>query len=239
MASLGDPVEALAFVGKPMLPAEVHGALKAGDWAIDVGANVGVLTAELCHIVGPSGCVWAIEPFPPNVLKLDEMRVSNDLRALRIFQGALSSRKGVASLGLPDDANSGHPSLSKTSGLVGAMDVDVWTLDSMVAADRPSGRLGFIKIDVEGHELAVLEGARQTIVEMGPLILCEFNQELLIEGGSSGPKLLEVFAGMGYRPISAFREGRRLSAIARGRSPWTSIDLETTVVDLLLAKDGV
>ena len=233
VARLADHAEALGFVGKPSLPHEVHDRLKPGDWTIDVGANVGVLTAELCHLVGGAGLVWAIEPYPPNIRKLEDMRRSNGLGQLEVIPGALSNGPGIARLHLPLDGNSGHPSLAKTSDLAGEIEVPTWSLDDLVAERKPGRKLTFIKIDVEGHEIAVLDGAARTIGKMRPLILCEFNDVLLREGGTSWPTLLQRFTEMGYRPIRALREGRPLAAIPPGKSVAELVPMDTMVIDLL------
>jgi FkbM family methyltransferase len=233
VARLADEAEALGFVGKPALPRELHHRVKHGDWTIDVGANVGVLTAELCHLVGRAGTVWAIEPFPPNIRKLEDLRRVNGLIQLDVLAGALSSGPGVAGLRLPGDGSSAHPSLAKTSDLAGEIEVQTWCLDDLVAERRPAGPLTFIKIDVEGHEIAVLEGARNTLQAMRPLILCEFNDVLLREGGSSWAELLDRFRHLDYRPILALREGRPLARIQTGLSPGDLVPMSTMVVDIL------
>jgi FkbM family methyltransferase len=178
--------------------------------------------------------VWAIEPYPPNIRKLQELRRVNALGQLEVIAGALSSQPGIARLHLPLDGNSGHPSLAKTSDIAGEIEVPTWSLDDLVAERKPDRPLTFIKIDVEGHEIAVLDGATRTIGTMRPLILCEFNDALLREGGSSWPELLERFRELGYRPIRALREGRPLAAIPAGGSLANLVPMDTMVIDLLL-----
>lgn len=233
VADLSDPSESLAFVGKPTLPRQLQSIVHPGDWVIDAGANVGVLTAELRHIVGPEGAVWAFEPLPRNVRRLEGLRDGNSLANIRIFAGALSSVNGTARLGLPADGDSAHPSLTKTSALSGTLDVQTWALD---AIDPPAshGRLRFMKIDVEGHEPELLLGAEHILREMRPLVLCEFNDGLLREGGSSAAALLTEFHALGYRATEAFREGRPLASIPPGASPWNTVPIDWMVVDLLL-----
>jgi FkbM family methyltransferase len=233
VADLADPSESLAFVGKPALPSELHRQIRPGDWVIDAGANVGVLTAELRHIVGPSGVVWAFEPLPRNVQRLERLRDVNRLTNIEIFPGALSARNGVAALGLPVDGNSAHPSLAKKRDVTGAIEVETWALDD-IAPPAPDARVRFIKIDVEGHEPAMLEGAERTLRTMQPIVLCEFNDELLRDGGSSAGALLTTFERLGYRATRIYREGRPIARVAPGRSPWTLVPVDWMVVDLLL-----
>jgi hypothetical protein len=65
------------------------------------------------------------------------------------------------------------------------------------------------------------------------LILCEFNDVLLREGGSSWAELLDRFRHLDYRPILALREGRPLARIQTGLSPGDLVPMSTMVVDIL------
>ena len=236
-ADLSDPSEALGFVGKPELPREIGSRIHVGAWVVDVGANVGIVTAALCRLVGREGFVWAFEPLPENLSRLGRLRTVNDLAQLRLFEGALSSQDGEAQLQLPVDGNRAHPSLSMQTGVDGSMRVRTWALDSLPAPE-PGRRIAFIKLDIEGHEPAFLAGARETLASMRPLVLCEFNDPLLREGGSSAEGLLQEFAKLGYTPVSAYREGRPLGPIPQGISPWVHIPVNWMVVDLLLEAAG-
>jgi FkbM family methyltransferase len=236
-ADLSDPSEALGFVGKPELAREIGDRIGKGAWVVDVGANVGIVTAALCRIVGPDGYVWAFEPLPENLLRLETLKQANDLAQLQLFPGALSSENGEAQLQLPVDGNRAHPSLAMQTGVEGSVRVRTWALDSL-PPPRSGRRIEFIKLDIEGHEPAFLAGARETLAAMRPLVLCEFNDPHLREGGSSAEALLQEFARFGYRPVSAYREGRPLGPIPPGTSPWQRIPVDWMVVDLLLEAPG-
>lgn len=232
-ADLADPSEALGFVGKPELPRELCDRVSGGGWVVDVGANVGIVTAALCRLVGRDGFVWAFEPLPENLQRLETLRTANDLVQLHLFAGALSSEDGEAELQLPGDGNRAHSSLAMQSDVRGSMRVETWALDSL-PPPRPGQRIEFIKLDIEGHEPAFLAGARKVLTTMRPLVLCEFNDQLLREGGSSAEELLQAFAHLGYSPVSAYREGRPLGRIAPGTSPWLHVPVDWMVADLLL-----
>ncbi len=101
-ADLGDYVERLGVFGAhagPMIRF-VSSHLAPGDWAIDAGANVGLMASPMAAAVGPSGTVWAVEPFPRNVARLRALKEANHLEQLRIFPLALSSGTGTAELRL-------------------------------------------------------------------------------------------------------------------------------------------
>lgn len=199
-ARLHDDIEAQNFVGVYELPREVNSLIKPGDWVIDAGASIGALTAQFCHLVGPSGLVWAIEPVPYNIARLQQLRDLNGLGQLRVFAGALGASAGTAALQLPREGETGFASFTKSWGMGEMIEVPVWTLDELV--EGVGRRLAFLKIDVEGYEPQVLAGAEKTLRTMRPLILCEFNDILLRDAGASSEQLLAVFAEYGYIPLS-------------------------------------
>ena len=206
-ADLNDHMESLVFVGRHRLPRAVVAALRPGDWAIDVGANVGSVSGQLCAAVGASGRVWAFEPVPRNVDRLRGLAAVNNLHQLQIFDVALSSSTGTAALALAQDGFSGHASF--TASWISGRRIDVVTqrLDDLTATVTDGERrpLRLIKLDVEGFEREVLAGAETTIRRFRPMIFCEFNDLILRDAGSSSHELLEAFAGLGYQVAPRWR----------------------------------
>ncbi len=227
-------MQALGFVGKPALPNELRRLVGLGDWVIDVGANVGITTAELCALVGERGTVWAIEPFPPNLARLGELKEANDLPGLRILAGALSDEPHRAHLRVPIDGSSGHGSLVDGAEGDRVIEIEAWSLDVLVRNGRPNGRLSFVKIDVEGAEIRVLAGAGKTLRREGPAILCEFNESALASAGSPWPGLLRRFEELGYRPVAAYKEGRFLRRLKDQLGVQGALGAGGGVVDVLL-----
>jgi FkbM family methyltransferase len=218
-ALLTDRMEAYAYTGVRALPRNVDRLIRPGDWVIDVGANVGLVTAHLCRRTGPHGRVWAIEPVPRNVARLQQLKELNRLDHLTVFQGALSAAGGPAELRLPAGGQSAYASFTKSSDMSGSIEVTTWRLDDLVYEARDDRRVACVKIDVEGYEPQVIAGAERTLREMKPLLYCEFNDILLRDAGSSADQLLQTLAQLGYRPV--------------GSPP----SLTGRVVDLLLAAD--
>jgi len=195
-------MDIIGFLGFPDgLPSEIARMINPGDWVVDVGANIGLMTAEMCNLVGSHGCVWAIEPIPCNVLRLEQLRDANSLGQLQIFQGALSNATGSASIHLPRGGESGWASFTKSWDMAGTLEVQTWRLDDLVNIVQPARKLALLKLDVEGFEPQVLEGAQQTLLSLQPPVLCEFNDVLLRDAGSSSGQLLDAFADLGYQPV--------------------------------------
>lgn len=199
-ADVNDHMELEGFLGVRRLENEVARLIQPGDWVIDVGANVGLITSQLARLVGPSGRVWAIEPIPRNFRRLHQLADENDLAQLRIFDGALSNVAGEATIRLPADRQSGWASFTKSWDMDGTVTTRTWRLDDLIRGE--SGRISFIKLDVEGFEPQVLMGAHQVLTTMRPYVMCEFNDILLRDAGSSSAELLKTFSDLGYVPTA-------------------------------------
>ncbi len=147
-----------------------------GQVVFDIGANVGEFAVAACHFVGRQGAVLAIEPDPFLCALLHRTiaepgNVGLPPEALCV---AVAEKDGfapfhIASRGRASNALANH-GLSTMGNIRGRFMAPVFTVDTL--ADRWRAP-GFIKIDVEGAELLVLEGAPQTLMHHRPLILLE------------------------------------------------------------------
>jgi FkbM family methyltransferase len=167
--------------------AELFGYLVSpGDRCVDVGANVGVHTVRLARLVGRDGEVIGIEP-DPDVLRRTRRNISlNGLANVRLVGAAASDQAGEMRLYRPSpwDTNRARASLMHHSYLTGATaTVPVVTVDG-VCAGAP---VALIKIDVEGHEAAVVRGAADTIAEHAPSIVFEYAPQLLDDAVAQTP----------------------------------------------------
>lgn len=136
--------------------------------SVDVGAKTGMYsTRMLAH----SATVIAFEPNPDHAHLLRKVFGGR----VEVHEVALSDKEGPAVLRLPT-GKPGRATIEETNRLEGvggsmqSIPVSTGRLDDMGQAD-----IGFIKIDVEGHEMAVLAGATQTIARCRPNMLIEAN----------------------------------------------------------------
>ncbi len=141
--------------------------VRAGSTTIDVGANRGVYSYAMSAIAGQ---IEAFEPIPA-LARFAAWKLGRRARVHRI---ALSNREGRAALHIPYSEN-GEPLhlLANLPGSHGArsiaqIEVELRTLDSFGFTN-----VGFIKIDVEGAEMDVIEGAAHTIARDRPNLLVE------------------------------------------------------------------
>lgn len=168
--------------------------VRPGDRCVDVGANVGVHTVRLARLTGRGGEVVAIEPDPEVVRRAQHNITLNGLANVRVINAAASDRPGQMRLYRPGprDANRARASLLHHPYLTGDdTTVPVVTVDD-VCAGNP---VALIKIDVEGHEAAVVRGAAGTIDRYAPSVIFEYAPELLADPAQTPFGWL---AGRGY-----------------------------------------
>jgi FkbM family methyltransferase len=175
----------------------VHRFATPGSVAVDVGANHGVYTRALSRAVGPHGRVLAYEP----QAKLAAYIRAGTSRArnVTVYQAALGSTPGTAELTVP--LREGRPetawaTLRADAGPGDRQQVQLRMLDEDLASLAPS----FIKIDVEGFELAVVEGALNTLERSRPVTMIEIEYRW---AGDSAAKTLHVMRELAYEPWAA------------------------------------
>jgi FkbM family methyltransferase len=119
------------------------------------------------------GSIVSIEPVPFNLHRQREIIKLNGLEDMvEIVECALGAEKSVVKINADPIGADNNAIISGE----GNLEVPVELLDSIVA-DRRLGRIGLIKIDVEGYEPKVIEGAIHTIGRDRPIIFAEFNKE--------------------------------------------------------------
>ncbi|KWX56720.1 FkbM family methyltransferase [Mycobacterium sp. NAZ190054] len=173
--------------------------LRAGGTAIDVGASWGMFTYHFARLVGTAGTVYSYEPHPANVKVLQKLADVNP--AVRFRLAAVSDVAGEADLLVP---KSHHRLVTAQSSLTHGFDglarveVQKMAVPTVVLDDEipDDGAVDFMKVDVEGHELNVLNGARSMIDRHRPPLLVEIEQRHI-----SFPigEVFDTIQGLGYQ----------------------------------------
>lgn len=173
-----------------------------GRDVVDVGANIGFYTVLAARHLD-RGKVLALEPVTAARARLEENCAANAvIGKVEILAAALAEAPGTAEIALVEgceeySALDGiiHPAVEGRAQRSESVAVD--TLDRLV--ERHSLSPGLVKIDVEGAEMRVIEGARETIGRHRPVLLVELADALLRNAGSSAGELLKAFDELGYR----------------------------------------
>ena len=133
------------------------------DRVLDVGANIGFMCAVMAHRASTSGKVEAFEPHPELYRRLLSNVARWPAKNVRVHQLALSNSRGTGYLEEPSDFmfNQGRARMSRTDinesnrkHRVETACLDEWNNDQSI---------GCLKIDIEGHELAMLQGAKRLL----------------------------------------------------------------------------
>jgi FkbM family methyltransferase len=169
--------------------------LPRGGVFYDVGANLGFFSLLGAHLSGlHEGRVYAFEAAPDNAEAIRVNAALNAVGNVEVLAVAVSDRAGHGRLQVVDDQSwsklvdyGEHPFTERV------IDVELIALDDLVRAGTlPPPHL--VKIDVEGAELAVLEGMRETIERQRPAIICELHD--------THAAFVAFMAGCGYRLIN-------------------------------------
>jgi len=169
----------------PYVPNWIQSSLHPGETFLDVGANVGFFSMCGCRAVGATGTVFAFEPSAVNRAFLNYHRRINRLRQIRIREEAVANHDDTAQLYLLNDGDSGsnsltfdRPNLPRLRGEVPKVaTTKCIKLDTF--CDQEQVVPAAIKIDVEGAELLVLQGASKTITRHRPTIILAVHPEWL------------------------------------------------------------
>ena len=143
-----------------------------GDWVIDVGANVGFYTWRLAELVGPEGRVLAFEPIPETFVLLANNLESCSHSNVTLFNAAVSEITGMAGMSIPKSSDTGQRNYYEAH-LTSRNESELQVLTVSLDAIQISQPVRLIKIDAEGHELAVLKGMRKTLLRDRPVLIVE------------------------------------------------------------------
>ncbi len=190
----------------------VQRLLRPGMTVLDVGAHHGLYTLLLSKTVGGKGRVIAFEPSPRECRRLEKHSLFNRCSNVHVERSAAGSETGEANLyladGFQDWCNSLRPpALSDSTSIVR---VRVRRIDD-VLAELGISKVDFIKLDVEGGELAALNGATRLLHgESRPAILAEVQDVRTLPWGYPAREILQFVLRMDYRWFAIAAKGALL-----------------------------
>lgn len=162
--------------------------LRPGDLAIDVGAHIGVHTVSFAQAVGPSGRVFAIEPQRILCQMLCANVQMQSLFNVIVTQGAAAATSGQAIVPMIDYMQPGDFAALRLGAYENGERVPSFPLDEL-----PINACRLVKIDVEGNELGVLQGARKLLLTHRPVVFVEANRP------EDTTAMFELLVGLKYR----------------------------------------
>lgn len=190
--------------------------LRTGDIVLDVGANVGYISATAASHVGKSGEVHGFEPLPECFTRLERLRELNPAFSLFFNNVALGKEEGVLPIAYNPDGDSRNATLVPGKQSAETRNVPVQRLDDYVFSkiDSPE-RVRLIKIDVEGFEFPVLQGLERFLKSYQPIVVCEIKPWELRKLGATLEDFDRYMTGFGYRAFAITKPDRpmRMSSL--------------------------
>jgi FkbM family methyltransferase len=175
-----------------------------GKDIIDIGGNNGNFTVDFAHLVGDNGKVHSFEPQRIIYYQLCTNVFLNGLDNVYCHNVALGDKNELIKIEKPDyffegSVNFGDVCVNEEADnfeFVESRRLDDYIFDEIV----------FIKIDVQGYEPFVIDGAVKTIQEHRPYLFVEFEDHLLTKYGGSEEELINKIESLGYI-VKRFQEG--------------------------------
>jgi len=197
--------------------------VQPGEVCIDVGAQKGFITLHLAKAVGAGGQVIAFEPDPRAMEALRSNVQRNGFEQVRLHSCALGDRDASCSFALSHQLgwSSRFPNEVAKPAIASSIFVQTRRLDDIVAETGMAAgthRISFVKIDAEGSEPLVLEGAQETLKRFRPMVHIEINKPSLCAGGFSADSIETLLRPLGYQlcairfPVAGWLR-RRLSLV--------------------------
>lgn len=201
----------------PELSALAVEFVRAGDVVWDVGANVGLFTFSAAHLAGPKGQVVALEPdvWLVQLLRRSAAIQSAQSAQVRIVSAAVANSCDLREFSIARRSRAANFLTGYDSTQTGGVSEKQTTV--CLTLDWLSHRLpipGIVKIDVEGAEFEVLEGAVGLLESHHPIILCEVSSE-------SSRKVTELLKDHRYQIYDAQVPCNHRHAL--DLAPWSTI----------------
>jgi len=175
-----------------------------GMTVIDVGAHIGLLSIVMAKKTGANGQVFSFEPTPSTFAILKKTIEINEVKdVVHPINKAVAEKAGKTSFYVTDIAAHNSNSLSNNERNYGnekKIDVDLISIDELVQ-EKNISKVGFIKIDAEGAEYAVLKGATNTIEKQRPKMILALHPSSIKNFGDSLEGIFDFISQKNYRVL--------------------------------------
>lgn len=181
--------------------------LRSGTAYFDIGANIGLMAIPILKEY-PAIYVYSFEPSMNSLPYLQRTRDNSIYRdRWEIVPYAVSTKKGILTMHMADEAWSALDSIEATGRTPTSLDITIQaiSLDELwESIGRPE--ISVIKMDIEGHERAALRGATRCITATKPAILIEWARANITHGEIREEELLELASELKYEVFSVPHE---------------------------------
>jgi FkbM family methyltransferase len=174
----------------------------------DIGASFGAFSFVTAHF---GGTAIAVDPSPiaARFIRL-QSRLNGFEKRIQIVEACVSDAVGETEMLSSGVFSDGYFQIARGRSTRELTKTKAVTIDGLV---EQFGRPTHIKIDVEGHEAAVIQGARKTLACVAPLLFLELHNEMVRSSGGNPERVLDDLAEMNYEVFSINGEKIHRSAI--------------------------
>ena len=206
-------------VWEPALTEFYEHAIQPGAQVLEIGAHIGYFTTLACARAGDSGCVDAYEPHPRSYeLLCANLRLNHFAHVARTFRQAVAATPGPVRLSA-FEVNAASSTLSTLPDRVleefgehpREIESEAVTLDEQYRGVRQ--RFDFVKIDAEGSEALIFDGAREflaTALKPDCVIVFEYNPPAAQGLGLQPAAALDHLAQLGFTLLELKPDGSQL-----------------------------
>lgn len=184
--------------------------IKPGMTVVDVGAHEGLFSLFCAKKVNDTGSVYSFEPSPRERERLGKNIEINELKHVQLSELALTDKKSTETLIIAEPTHSGQNTLGgfvhEGIGEESTVEVDTISLDEY-AASNSIDSIDFIKVDAEGCEGRILQGAKECLAKSRPILLFEYLPESLKKQGSDPASILDQLRELDYQLYQFMNDG--------------------------------
>jgi FkbM family methyltransferase len=180
--NIAKPTQAAIYFSKPYYERNnvdfLRRKLLPGMTFVDIGAHIGYFSLLASLLVGKAGKVISFEPERHNYSELKKNIILNKCTNIDIYNIGLSDREGFQKLYINPYNDGGHSlvEFKQYKSKYSSISVGLISLDSFCVKCYPHREINFVKIDVEGHQIAVLQGMLGILTSYKPTILIEYGE---------------------------------------------------------------
>lgn len=183
--------------------------LNPGENVVDVGANIGNITLKSASLVKETGRVFSIEPHPSTFSYLKSNVDFNDFQNIELFNCGLGD---VAKSSTISDRNSDDQNRIQDDEASGVQ-VEIRRLDDLIPSDID---ISLLKIDTEGYEKFVLDGAPSTLSRTNTVII-EISDEHFKDFGYSSKEVFDILESAGF-DLHRIEDGKLITFDSNGQA---------------------